>query len=149
MAGNTFMRILIVATLLAMAVSLPGVITLAYGEQGTEAKSAKAMEVNSNPNLDGQAKAMNMHGQEYTVKKGDTLAEIAEKFMGTQEKWQEIARANHLENPDQIDVGDRLLIPDASGNKKDEFSQEPKEQNLGNTPDTASKSNKIDENTRP
>jgi LysM repeat protein len=143
------MRILIVATLLAMAVSLPGVITLAYGEQGKEPKTTKTMEQNSGPNIDAQAKAMNMHGQEYTVKKGDTLAEIAEMFMGTQEKWQEIARANHLENPDRIDVGDRLLIPAASGSKKDDFEQAPRKQNLGNTAETGSNSDQMDENTRP
>jgi hypothetical protein len=69
--------------------------------------------------------------------------------MGTQEKWQEIARANHLDDLDQIDVGDGLLIPDATGNKKDEFNQEPNNQNLGNTPGTVSNSNQMDEDAMP
>lgn len=143
------MRILIFATLFAMALSLPGVITLAYSGQDKDAQTYKSTEQSEDHNVAAQEESGDMQGQEYIVKKGDTLAEIAEKFMGTQEKWQEIARANHLENPDQIDVGDRLLIPDASGNKEGEFSQEPKEQNPGNTPDTGSNSNQMDENAKP
>lgn len=143
------MRILIFATLFAMALSLPGVITLAYSGQDKDAQTYKSTEQGENHNVAPQEESIDMNGQEYIVKKGDTLAEIAEKFMGTQEKWSEIAKANDLPNPDQINVGDRLLIPDSSANKKDEFNQEPKEQNLGNTPDNSSKSNGMDENAKP
>ncbi|NMS53009.1 LysM peptidoglycan-binding domain-containing protein [Vibrio parahaemolyticus] len=44
---------------------------------------------------------------------GDTLSEIALKFYGdgTRESYMKIARANGIENPDLIRVGQRLQIP--------------------------------------
>jgi len=137
------MRSLIFSTLFAMVLTLTGVITLAYGEQDKDAQ--KSIEQNKNPNVDVQEESGDMQAQEYIVKEGDTLAEIAEKFLGTQEKWQEIARANHLDNPDRLEVGDRLLIPDASEIKKDEFNQESNTDSLDDTPDTGSKSNQMDD----
>jgi LysM repeat protein len=143
------MRILIFATLFAMALSLPGIIALTYAGQDKNAQTYKSTEQSEEHNVNAQDESRDMHGQEYIVEKGDTLAEISEKFLGTQEKWPEIAKANDLPNPDQIDVGDHLLIPDASANKKDEFNKEPKEQNLGNTTGSAGKSNQMDENSKP
>jgi len=49
----------------------------------------------------------------YTVKSGDTLASIAEERLGSQDRWQEIARANNIENPDRIFEGQTLTIPAA------------------------------------
>lgn len=143
------MRNLIFSTLFATALAVAGVSSFAYSGQDKDAQTYKSTEQSEEHNVNAQDESGDMRGQEYIVKKGDTLAEISEKFLGTQEKWPEIAKANDLDNPDQIDVGDHLLIPDASGNKKDEFSQEPKEQNLGNTPDTAGKSDQMDENAKP
>ena len=143
------MRNLIFSTLFAIALAVAGVSTVAYSGQDKDAQTYKSTQQSEEHNINAQEETGDMHGQEYIVKKGDTLAEISEKFLGTQEKWPEIAKANDLPNPDQIDVGDRLLIPDASANKKDELNQEPKEQNLGNTPDSAGKSNQMDENSKP
>ena len=50
---------------------------------------------------------------QYTVKSGDTLASIAEERLGSQDRWQEIARANNIENPDRIFEGQTLTIPAA------------------------------------
>jgi morphogenetic protein associated with SpoVID len=48
----------------------------------------------------------------YTVKSGDTLARIAKKFKVT---VQDILDANpDIENPDDIKVGDKIVIPPAS-----------------------------------
>ncbi|GMK43494.1 2',3'-cyclic-nucleotide 2'-phosphodiesterase [Paenibacillus glycanilyticus] len=44
----------------------------------------------------------------YTVKKGDTLWEIARKYGTT---WQQLAKYNKLKNPNRIYVGQKLLIP--------------------------------------
>lgn len=143
------MRTLIFATLFVLALSLPGIIGLAYSAQDEDAQTYKSTEQSEELNVSAQKESGDMHRQEYIVKKGDTLAEISEKFLGTQEKWPEIAKANDLPDPDQIDVGDHLLIPDASANKKDEFNQEPKEQDLGKTPGSAGKSDQIDENSEP
>jgi nucleoid-associated protein YgaU len=60
---------------------------------------------------------------EYIVKEGDTLAEIAEEHLGSQDKWIIIARANDLENPDSIHVGQRLTIPSESEIQSEEFDQ--------------------------
>lgn len=48
---------------------------------------------------------------QYTVKEGDTLFLIAEKYYLNGEKYPEIAQANNLTNVDQIEVGQVLQIP--------------------------------------
>lgn len=48
----------------------------------------------------------------YTVKEGDTLWKIAEKQLGSGERWQEIAAANDIpvDNP-EVEIGQELTIP--------------------------------------
>jgi LysM repeat protein len=48
-------------------------------------------------------------GRAYVVKSGDTLSGIAEQFDTT---VQAIVRANDISDPDVIDVGQRLRIPE-------------------------------------
>jgi LysM repeat protein len=50
---------------------------------------------------------------EYTVQYGDTLSEIAEKFLGSQQRYKEIYRANRdrIPNPDRLQVGKAIRIP--------------------------------------
>lgn len=47
------------------------------------------------------------------VKKGDTLWSLAEQHLGNPERWPEIHQANldQIADPDEIDVGWRLIIP--------------------------------------
>lgn len=45
----------------------------------------------------------------YTVKKGDTLSEIGEKYGVS---YQKIAKANNIDNPDLIFPGQKFIIPD-------------------------------------
>lgn len=47
----------------------------------------------------------------YTVKEGDTLFSIAEKYYKDGYKYTEIAKTNNLQNPDLIDSGQVLEIP--------------------------------------
>lgn len=47
----------------------------------------------------------------YTVKAGDTLWDIAKIHMGNGLGYHAIAEQNHLENPDLIFPGDRLILP--------------------------------------
>lgn len=47
----------------------------------------------------------------YTVKEGDTLFTIAEKYYNDGYKYTEIAQANNLSNPDNIETGQQLQIP--------------------------------------
>ncbi len=50
-------------------------------------------------------------GQKYTVKPGDTLSKISEKFYGHANEYQKIADANGIENVNLIQVGQELDIP--------------------------------------
>lgn len=47
----------------------------------------------------------------YVVCPGDTLWDIAEKYMGNGLGYHAIAEENHLSNPDLIFPGDQLIIP--------------------------------------
>ena len=51
--------------------------------------------------------------QTYTVEKGDTLSQIAQQFYGKSGKWHAIFEANRdqLKDPDKIQVGQKLKIP--------------------------------------
>lgn len=56
---------------------------------------------------------VNVPDEWYTVQSGDTLSGIAQKFYGdgTRDSYMKIAKANGLENPDLIRVGQKLQIP--------------------------------------
>ena len=47
----------------------------------------------------------------YTVKQDDTLFAISEKYYGSGYKYVEVAQANNLTNPDQIETGQVLKMP--------------------------------------
>jgi LysM repeat protein len=49
--------------------------------------------------------------REYVVVTGDTLWGIARMMYGDGNRWGEIADANHLADPNKIEVGQRLVIP--------------------------------------
>ena len=117
------MRRFVISTLIATGLTLTGQSSFAYDELNKEAQN-QGIEQGTESKVDMQNDSEGM--QQYVVKRGDTLAEIAEKFLGSQAKWQEIAEANHLNNPNELNVGDRLLIPAASEDEKNEFNPEPK-----------------------
>ena len=52
-------------------------------------------------------------GTTYTVERGDTLSAIADDAYGSPQQWPTIAKANPdvIDDPDLIDVGDRLDLP--------------------------------------
>ena len=49
--------------------------------------------------------------QPYTVKSGDTLSAISKLFYGNANKYPQIAKANNLDNPDNVRVGTALSLP--------------------------------------
>lgn len=49
---------------------------------------------------------------EYTVRQGDTLAKIARRFYGDAGKFRVIAYFNDISDPNAIEVGQELLIPE-------------------------------------
>ena len=56
---------------------------------------------------------VNPNAQKYTVQSGDSLSKIAKRFYGDAQKFTVIAKANNIENPDLIKVGEELEIPAA------------------------------------
>ncbi len=49
----------------------------------------------------------------YTVRKGETLFELARRFYGDQQQWRRIYQANRnrIKDPQQIQAGMKLIIP--------------------------------------
>src|SRR3989344_5856272 len=50
----------------------------------------------------------------HTVVAGEHLWQIAEKYYGSGYNWTDIAEANKLTNPDQIEAGQTLEVPKAA-----------------------------------
>ncbi len=48
---------------------------------------------------------------QYTVKRGDTLATIAHRFLGDQRRYQVLASINHLDSPQSLTIGSTIKIP--------------------------------------
>ena len=63
------------------------------------------------PSIENPNDTINTESQYYTVEKGDTLWEIAQKFGTT---VQEIANINNLENPNLIYPGQKLRITEST-----------------------------------
>jgi nucleoid-associated protein YgaU len=59
------------------------------------------------------AKATRSAAQEYTVKAGDTLSKLSERFYNSPYKWERIYEANResVKNPHYIYIGQKLMIP--------------------------------------
>lgn len=47
----------------------------------------------------------------HTVKKGDTLWVIAQQYLGSGAKWQQIANLNGIRDPKKLKIGTKLRIP--------------------------------------
>jgi nucleoid-associated protein YgaU len=50
----------------------------------------------------------------YTVKAGDDLWSIAEKYYGSGYNWVDLVNANKLENPSVLYVGTKLIVPNVT-----------------------------------
>jgi len=47
----------------------------------------------------------------YVIKRGESLADVAEQVYGDKNAWVRIANANGIKDPDHIEVGMVLIIP--------------------------------------
>jgi LysM repeat protein len=47
----------------------------------------------------------------YVVQRGECLSQIARKFLGSTDRYDEIARLNNITNPDLIEIGQPLKLP--------------------------------------
>lgn len=102
------MRHLFLSSLLVTGLALGGVSAVyaadQYGNPQDSMQKTESSHQNPAANSSGE-------GHEYTVKSGDTLASIAQAELGSSDRWQEIARANNIQNPDRIFAGQKLTIP--------------------------------------
>jgi nucleoid-associated protein YgaU len=102
------------------AVLLSGLISKAKVAKGTADEVAptnvvaggQGVEVRIVPKVDGSSDA----NQFYTVLPGDSLGSISLKFYGDSKFYPAIFNANRsmLSSPDQLNVGQRLVVPDAA-----------------------------------
>ena len=60
---------------------------------------------------------------EYTVKSGDTMSSIAMDWFGTEAKWDLIAKANPLVDPNRLSVGQVLRLPPKTAAEGDDPSE--------------------------
>lgn len=47
----------------------------------------------------------------HTVTSGETLSEISKKYYGNPNRYNDIAKYNNIENPNKINVGQNIKIP--------------------------------------
>jgi LysM repeat protein len=67
---------------------------------------------------------------EYVVKRGDTLAEIAQRELGDANQWKRIAQLNDIDDPKTLATGKRLQIP-----QRDDRGTSPQRSNaMGSDP---------------
>lgn len=50
--------------------------------------------------------------KEYIVQKGDTLSAISKRLTGDAGNYLQLAKASKIENPDRIQIGQKIIIPD-------------------------------------
>lgn len=84
---------------------------------GSETMRGSEQQAPSELRSEGREDASGMTGPsgEYVVQEGDTLGKIAEKKLGSAAKWRALAEANDIHNPDALEIGQRLKIPEHSG----------------------------------
>jgi len=91
----------------AFIIVIVGVLVVNYfkkSDKGTTIPGANTVTKESNitPTKDGT----------YIVKKGETLWSIAEEAYGSGYNWVDIAKENKIANGNEIEIGQKLNIPD-------------------------------------
>lgn len=79
-----------------------------------DAAPAKSASVAANTTAAKQDKQRVLQADEIEVAAGDTLSEIAQKHLGRASRWQEIADMNPSANPNALQVGMVLKLPQAA-----------------------------------
>lgn len=64
--------------------------------------------------LEHQISTTGGDSQPYTIKSGDNLSKISKLFYGNANKYETIAKANNISNPDKIQVGQQINVPPLS-----------------------------------
>ncbi len=99
----------------APAVAIAGVLVAAAPQAHASVKTpVRAAAVTEQAQTDAVIRqAVRPITRTYTVRPGDTLSAIAERFYGNPGRWQWIYQANRskISNPNSIYVGEKLTIP--------------------------------------
>lgn len=90
----------------ALIILVVGILVFNYLSKGRESLGP-AQQIKQE---EGDVSPEKLPGK-YTVKEGDSLFQIAEKYYKDGYKYPEIAKENKLDNPDALEVGQVLEIP--------------------------------------
>jgi nucleoid-associated protein YgaU len=66
------------------------------------------------PDFELQMTQTGPDAQPYTIQSGENLSKIAQHFYGKASGYEAIAKANNIDNPDHIQVGQNINIPPLS-----------------------------------
>jgi ABC-type nitrate/sulfonate/bicarbonate transport system substrate-binding protein/LysM repeat protein len=89
-------------------------VTVDENAKGTaKSISAPAEAVKTDKTSGENVASPSSKAQQYTVKSGDTLSKLADRFYNSVSKWTMIYEANRdtVKNPDYIYIGQKLIIP--------------------------------------
>jgi LysM repeat protein len=98
----------------APAMAIAGVLVTAAPQAHAAVKApVKAAAVTKQARTDALVQRAAQPTPTYTVRSGDTLSSIAERYYHNASRWQWIYQANRskIHNPNSIYVGERLTIP--------------------------------------
>ena len=145
------MRKLLLSAVLVSGLTLSGVGAYALEDQPQEPQSQQQVDQGTQEQtqdtgtMEQQNKAdegaiktdeqNQASGEEYVVQQGDTLAKIAQEKLGSADKWKDIAEANNIDNPNALQVGQRLTIPssDQMNSTQENGSEKGTSEDQGNS----------------
>jgi len=64
--------------------------------------------------VDADASYYGQTGGTYTIQRGDTMAKISKKLLGSSKRWRDIAQSNPQMDPNKLIVGQTIVIPGLS-----------------------------------
>ena len=91
-----------------------GLTIVNYVKSKTQQAASTTQTTDAKPNPAGQSPLGGALPAKHTVVAGETLWSIAETYFKSGYNWVDIRDTNHLDNPDLIDVGMILTIPDVA-----------------------------------
>jgi LysM repeat protein len=97
----------------APAMAIAGALVAMPQAHAAAKAPAKAATVAEQATTDALVRTAQPAARSYTVRAGDTLSKIAQRFYGNPARWTWIYNANRskISNPNQIYVGETLKIP--------------------------------------
>lgn len=84
---------------------------LARGVEGVSGVDISGVKVTAGTKELAKEKDTESGDTVYTVKSGDTLSAIAQKYYGDAMEYKKIAHYNNISNPDLIQPGQKIRIP--------------------------------------